>query len=133
MRWEKFFRCEDLGKDLPPVIKAPKKALSFWSWGGLQGLGGQGGCPKGVQRGGSTGAVCIEIQRDRMRCTKRRRLRFQSHSPSRSLSASRNSKSSQDFLTANAEKLAAGESVSLLGLDHPDKATLVRHLLDSEP
>ena len=22
VRWEKFFRCEDLAKDLPPVIKA---------------------------------------------------------------------------------------------------------------
>lgn len=29
MRWEKFFRCEDLGKDLPPVIKA-RCALGCW-------------------------------------------------------------------------------------------------------
>jgi hypothetical protein len=28
---------------------------------------------------------------------------------------------SQDFLKANAEKLAAGESINLLGFDHPDK------------
>ena len=30
----------------------------------------------------------------------------------------------QDFLTANADKLAAGESVSLFGFDHPDQETL---------
>ena len=29
MRWEKFFRCNDLAKDLPPVIEASALGFGF--------------------------------------------------------------------------------------------------------
>ncbi|CAE7216777.1 Haao [Symbiodinium sp. CCMP2592] len=86
VRWEKFFRCNDLGKDLPPVIEAYKAfeaspaAKQPQSW----------------------------KEEDRPVCQDRSTEIPEPFS-------------FQDFLTANAEKLAAGESVSLFGFDHPDQ------------
>ncbi|CAE7864710.1 Haao [Symbiodinium sp. KB8] len=86
VRWEKFFRCNDLGKDLPPVIEAYKafedspaaKLPQSWK------------------------------EEDRPVCQDKSTEIPEPFS-------------FQDFLTANAEKLAAGESVSLFGFDHPDQ------------
>mmetsp|Transcript_4527 Transcript_4527/g.10571 ORF Transcript_4527/g.10571 Transcript_4527/m.10571 type:complete len:325 (+) Transcript_4527:56-1030(+) len=86
VRWEKFFRCNDLGKDLPPVIEAYKAfeaspaAKQPQSW----------------------------KEEDRPVCQDKSTEIPEPFS-------------FQDFLTANADKLAAGESVSLFGFDHPDQ------------
>jgi len=84
VRWEKFFRCNDLGKDLPPVIKA------YQDWEGA-------------------GAVAQEFKEDQRPVSQDKETEIPEPF------------SFQGFLSANAEKLAAGESVHLMGFDHPDK------------
>lgn len=84
VRWEKFFRCEDLAKDLPPVIKAYKA----WE---------------------DAGAVPKEFKEEDRPVKQDKETEVPEPF------------SLQDFLKANAEKLAAGESINLLGFDHPDK------------
>ncbi|CAK8991852.1 unnamed protein product [Durusdinium trenchii] len=84
VRWEKFFRCNDLGKDLPPVIEAYKA----WE---------------------AAGASAKEFREEDRPVNQEKEIEVPEPF------------SFEDFLAANAEKLAAGESVNLLGLDHPDK------------
>mmetsp|Transcript_68299 Transcript_68299/g.110043 ORF Transcript_68299/g.110043 Transcript_68299/m.110043 type:complete len:327 (-) Transcript_68299:34-1014(-) len=86
VRWEQFFKCNDLGKDLPPVIKA------YRDWEASEASKEPREFP----------------EEDRAVCQDRK-----TEIPAPFFL--------QDFLLANAEKLAAGEAVPLLGCDHPDK------------
>eukprot|EP00440_Ansanella_granifera_P041562 gb/GFBE01045071.1/.p1 GENE.gb/GFBE01045071.1/~~gb/GFBE01045071.1/.p1 ORF type:complete len:320 (+),score=82.30 gb/GFBE01045071.1/:1-960(+) len=86
VQWEKFFKCNDLGKDLPPVIKA------YREWEASE---------------ASKQPVDFK-EEDRPICQDK-----ETEVPAPFYL--------KDFLLANAQKLASGEAIPLLGSDHPDK------------
>lgn len=86
VKWERFFRCDDLRKDLPPVIQAYREFEA---------------------------SEASKKPRDWLDKDRPIRQNMVTEVPSPFFM--------DDFLLANADKLAAGEAVPLLGRDHPDK------------